>query len=100
MKNNTLKNILIKNTGINQTTAHIVHSKIGINLRKSTVFIKEKKQTFIQKFCKNLILDRKLKENIADNIEFKKKLRNYKSLITKYNIKYKYDRKAKKRILL
>lgn len=83
---------LTMNFGLGAKTAEKIHKQLGLNCRKSPIFIKKKhKEKIEQKFIKNKT-GKDLKQQINDFKCFKKKLRTH---IKKQKLAYKIKSKKK-----
>ena len=83
---------LTMNFGLGANTSEKIHKQLGLNCRKSPIFIKKKhKEKIEQKFIKNKT-GKDLKQQINDFKCFKKKLRTH---IKTQKIAYKIKPKKK-----
>jgi ribosomal protein S13 len=75
-----IENKILKNFGIGINTNIKIHKILGLNNRKSPTSIKKKHTKKINLIYKKKILNRDLKKLIQEHLNFKSKIKIYKSV--------------------
>jgi ribosomal protein S13 len=75
MENKSIKDTVLKNYGLNNSKFNLICKTMGLNFNRKITSINKKHLEFLNKFYKNQILNKELKNSIQTNILFKKKLK-------------------------
>ena len=96
MSSKILKNPLCANFGVGNTFSKIIFKEIGLNSRKNEVFLKKEHKRKVDNFLKKNLLGKDLRSQMIECLEFRKKIKIYKSSVL--NPKNKIDGKKKIKI--
>ena len=87
------QNLLNKTFGVGIKTAKKIYSNLHLNVRKMPILLKKSHVTNMSKILQKLQLGQELKNTLAEDVENLKKIKTYKSTISKY----RYGKVGKKK---